>query len=1032
MLGSVASVERGDARGDGRVGFVVEHGLGEILAAAADVGEQLDAGAVGGDQVDVEVGGVTVGDVELDVEVADGERVLDGERRGDRRPVVDRPRHVVRRVPVVVEQAEVRDVIVAARAVAVPVQGRAGEVGQAAAGDRKAIAAGRQSARTGFEGGGPSVDVGRGYGKGVDGVVGRFKQPVGAGFAEFPRPGVVHGLRVHLPGETDLERVDDAPRVVSIGRERIDGGDAGWELGAPFDGQRPAQQRPLVARPQVGDFQGPGAQNVRPVEGRKGLQGPIAAGERGLAVGDGRIGFVVENGPREPVAGAAHAREQDDASAVGGDEVGLQVGVVRVGDVEFDLQVGDLARLVDRERREDRRVVRNALGHVGRGVPLDRRVVDRETPYVRRTGVAVDVAQAVPGERVDHFAVARQSIDRVGDRVAVERRGGNHRARVERQVGHVDRLRIDRLREIEDDPAGRRDLHGAFERRGRVDLQGKRVVVEAGLPGADRVGVAGAAQCPFGDRHALRALGGDGRCVEFEAHGAVVDDRGPVGRDPVDHQVGGVERERIERVRELDGELDRRRDGGRPVGGRAGGNAEREGFQRVPGVEPPARGDLPVERSDRVDAVEDRGANLGDARRGDRRPGQGGHAGHVRRGHARSAVGAVLAAGERAVDAHPRRPQVDRRRAVVGEGGQAVAFIGGGDRQDVRQIVARRVVGHVVVIDRFVARGRDEQHALVAARPDGVVERLAVRPASPTVVGHADVDPILGSHHRRVIEGLDRGAGEAVSFGVEELQGHDRGVPVDAGDSVTVVAHGGDRAGDVRPVAVVVHGIAVAVDEVVPVDVVDQPVAVVVDAVRRHFAGVGPGVGGQIGVGVVDARVDHGHDDAGAARGDVPRFGRVDVGVGRAPGLARVVEPPERVEVVVAGHRVVGQRRIEFGVGDVGIAVEPGFDGARVGVVLGLEKDHALEAQAAEDRRVEGIRLEQARGARHALGQARAFAGQLNDPQVRRAGDRFVPPPTALDRRFGGRLQGAHHRFGFLDGHKLLKPRRVDGRRRAG
>ena len=51
-------------------------------------------------------------------------------------------------------------------------------------------------------------------------------------------------------------------------------------------------------------------------------------------------------------------------------------------------------------------------------------------------------------------------------------------------------------------------------------------------------------------------------------------------------------------------------------------------------------------------------------------------------------------------------------------------------------------------------------------------------------------------------------------------------------------------------------GIAVVVDEVPAVDVVDVAVAVVVDAVARDLAGVGPDVGGEVGVVVVDAGVD--------------------------------------------------------------------------------------------------------------------------------------------------------------------------------
>ena len=107
--------------------------------------------------------------------------------------------------------------------------------------------------------------------------------------------------------------------------------------------------------------------------------------------------------------------------------------------------------------------------------------------------------------------------------------------------------------------------------------------------------------------------------------------------------------------------------------------------------------------------------------------------------------------------------------------------------------------------------------------------------------------------------------------------------------------------GDVRPVAVVVHRVAVEDDEVVAADV----------------------VGRQVGVGVVDAGVDHRHGDRRNCREDRPRFGRVDVGVRRAvveaelaaePGEAEeplpgVVQGPLLVEVVVARYHFGARRR---------------------------------------------------------------------------------------------------------------------------
>ena len=75
-----------------------------------------------------------------------------------------------------------------------------------------------------------------------------------------------------------------------------------------------------------------------------------------------------------------------------------------------------------------------------------------------------------------------------------------------------------------------------------------------------------------------------------------------------------------------------------------------------------------------------------------------------------------------------------------------------------------------------------------------------------------------------------------------------------------VVEGGGNCSGHVGAVTVIVHRVAVEKHEVVAAGVV-----------RR-----------QVRVGIVDARVDHRHSDGGAACGDCPRLGRVDVGIGSA------------------------------------------------------------------------------------------------------------------------------------------------------
>ena len=75
---------------------------------------------------------------------------------------------------------------------------------------------------------------------------------------------------------------------------------------------------------------------------------------------------------------------------------------------------------------------------------------------------------------------------------------------------------------------------------------------------------------------------------------------------------------------------------------------------------------------------------------------------------------------------------------------------------------------------------------------------------------------------------------------------------------------------------------------------------------------------------VLDARIDHRNDRLGGPGEVSPSFHRVDIRIGRAPGLAGVVLTPERIEIGVVGssrHRedvVVG-----LGVRDHRVCDEP-------------------------------------------------------------------------------------------------------------
>ena len=164
---------------------------------------------------------------------------------------------------------------------------------------------------------------------------------------------------------------------------------------------------------------------------------------------------------------------------------------------------------------------------------------------------------------------------------------------------------------------------------------------------------------------------------------------------------------------------------------------------------------------------------------------------------------------------------------------------------------------------------------------DRVAQALVVVVPAPRRVRGDDPQAMPLGQIGQVVERHDGVAGEG-DAAPQELRGDHRHAPVDAGHADAVTALRADRAGDVRPVIVAraVEHRVVAVLEVPAVDVVDVPVAVVIDAVHR-IERVRPDVRVQIGMRELHAGV-------GDAHVDVPRSG-----VSRGPRLVRL--RPERV-----------------------------------------------------------------------------------------------------------------------------------------
>ena len=273
---------------------------------------------------------------------------------------------------------------------------------------------------------------------------------------------------------------------------------------------------------------------------------------------------------------------------------------------------------------------------------------------------------------------------------------------------------------------------------------------------------------------------------------------------------------------------------------------------------------------------------------------QGCCAGDMGRCHGGAAVAGVTTARHRAVDVRPGCAQVDRSGSVVGKVRHGIVVVGRGDRDNVVQVVACRIARRGVVVAAVVPRCCHKQAPGAAGGSNRIVHGRVVPSPAPTVVGDA------GAHHGGIFDCQEGVVRRSAPIVIEELEGHELGIPVDARHSGAVISLRCNRARAVRAVTIAVHRIAVAVGEVVAVDIVHIAVGIVVNAVAGDLARVGPDVVHQIGVRVVDPGVDYADEDVGAGL-DIPRFRRIDIGIGGSAALAGVVEPPEVGKVGVVG-----------------------------------------------------------------------------------------------------------------------------------
>ena len=173
---------------------------------------------------------------------------------------------------------------------------------------------------------------------------------------------------------------------------------------------------------------------------------------------------------------------------------------------------------------------------------------------------------------------------------------------------------------------------------------------------------------------------------------------------------------------------------------------------------------------------------------------------------------------------------------------------------------------------------------------------------------------------------------------MHHLDGHDATLPADTGNGVGVIARCGEDTGHLGAMAIlIVKGMVVG--EVVPaVDIVDEPVGIIIEPVASNFTGVDPEAIEEVGMVEVEATIDDG-DGHGNRTGDqVPGGGELDLGC-----------PPLLGELWVEGGGGCGTGEVVgFDILDGGVAFEEAeglFDGEGA---LPLQAVEPIEASLVE------------------------------------------------------------------------------------
>ncbi|KAF5037535.1 hypothetical protein DSECCO2_563600 [anaerobic digester metagenome] len=166
-----------------------------------------------------------------------------------------------------------------------------------------------------------------------------------------------------------------------------------------------------------------------------------------------------------------------------------------------------------------------------------------------------------------------------------------------------------------------------------------------------------------------------------------------------------------------------------------------------------------------------------------------------------------------------------------------------------------------IVVQSLVSRGTDDQ---CRGCIDRISQRLVVIAPAP---GAADD---IRTHHGCILDSKDCIRILTIPVRAEELKRHDRCVPHNSRNALSVVPYSGNGSGAVSTMAMEVIGVVVVIIKVPTINIIDISVAVIIDPVAGNLSRVLPYIRSKVRVGIHNPGIDDGNDYILRPRGDGP------------------------------------------------------------------------------------------------------------------------------------------------------------------